>query len=77
MSGQTFLAMTYTHDKLVLDVNCGGQVSPDMMQWFSGPGYTRIEQSVDLGTLEQLTLRELTSVNSAAQHFLRLQLQRQ
>jgi hypothetical protein len=64
---QSFLALTYTHDKLVLDVNCGGQVSPDLFQWFSGPTYTRIEQSVDLGTLERLTLGDLTSVSSAAQ----------
>lgn len=76
-SGQSFLALTYTHDKLVQDVNCSGQVSPDLMQWFSGPGYTRIEQSVDLGNLERLTLRDLTAISSAPRHFLRLQLQQQ
>jgi len=77
LSGQSFLALTYTHDKLVLDVNCGGQVSPDLVQWFSGPAYTRIEQTVDLGTLEQLTLRDLAPVGSVSAHFLRLQLQQQ
>jgi hypothetical protein len=77
LSSQSFLALTYTHDKLVLDVTCGGQVSPDLLQWFSGPAYTRIEQTVDLGALEQLTLRDLASVSSAPQHFLRLQLRLQ
>jgi hypothetical protein len=76
-SGESFLALTYTHDKLVLDVTCGGQVSPNLLQWFSGPAYTQIEQTIDLGALEQLTLRDLASVTSNPQHFMRLQLQRQ
>lgn len=77
LSGQSFLALTYTHDKLVLDVSCAGQVSPDLTQWLSGPAYSRIDQIVDLGTLERLTLRDLTAISSAPQHFLRLQLQQQ
>ncbi len=77
VSGQLYLALTYTHDKVVTDVNCVAQVSPDLLNWFSGPAYTRIEQTVDLGLLEEVTVRDLTPVGSASSRFLRLLFQRQ
>jgi hypothetical protein len=76
VSGQRYLAVTYTHDKLAQDVDCTAEVSPDLANWFSGPTYTRVEQTNDLGALEQITIRELTPASGAPKHFMRLRFQR-
>ena len=76
LSNQLFLTLTYKRDKLATDVNSWGEVSPDLVAWFSGPNYTQTEPSVDLGTLEQVTLRDLAPVGAGPQHYLRVQLQR-
>ncbi len=76
LSGQRYLALTFARDKVANDVDFIGQVSPDLAAWFSGAGYTLVEAPVDLGTLEGMTVRDLTPVASAPQRFLRLQLQR-
>jgi len=75
VGGPSFLALTYTHDKLAGDVSCVGEVSPDLAQWLEGPAYTCVEQTTDLGPLQQVTIRDLTPVAAAPQHFLRLRLQ--
>jgi hypothetical protein len=76
VSNQLYLSMTYTRDKLANDVDCLGQVSADLSAWFSGPGYARVEQTVDLGSLEQVTVRDLAPVAGTPRHFMRLRLQR-
>jgi hypothetical protein len=76
LSGQLYLALSYNHDKLVKDVNCVAQVSPNLANWFSGTGYARLEQTLDLGSLERLTMRDLTPVGGTPEHFMRLWLAR-
>jgi hypothetical protein len=75
---QRFLSITYSCDKLANDVICTPQVSLDLLAWFSGPAYARIERVVDQGVLQEVTVRALNPVSSGPDHsFLRLQLERQ
>jgi hypothetical protein len=71
-----FLSMNYTCDALANDVTFLPQVSPDLLNWFSGPTFTRIERVQNLGALENITIRSLSPVPSAQEQFLRLLLQR-
>jgi hypothetical protein len=75
VAGTTCLAMSCTHDKLVRDVDCIPEVSNDMATWVSGPAFTAGVQTNDLGTLEQLTVRDLTPLARTGRHFLRLRFQ--
>lgn len=75
VSNQLYLAVTYPHDKLVSDVDCVPEVSADLVNWFSGPTYTRQEAVVDLGTHERITVLDLSPVAGAAYHFMRLRFQ--
>lgn len=75
VSGQLYLAMTYSRDKLANDVDCIAEVSSNLVNWSSGPSATVMEQSVDLGTLEQVTVRDLTPVGGTTHRFMRLRLQ--
>jgi len=75
VSGQLYLSMTYTHDKLVSDVDCIAEVSTDLVTWTSGPSVTGVQQSVDLGALLQVTVRDLTPAAGATHRFMRLRLQ--
>jgi hypothetical protein len=73
---ERFLALTYTHDKLVNDVDCVAEVSPDLASWASGAAYTTSEAPVDLGTIERLTARDLFPVGMSGRKYMRLRLQR-
>lgn len=75
VSNQQYLAMTYSRDKLANDVDCIAEVSSNLVNWVSGPSATVVEQSVDLGTLEQVTVRDLTPVGGTTHRFMRLRLQ--
>ena len=70
-----FLTLSYQRDKSVNDIDCIGEVSPDYQLWDFGSGYTE-EQRVDLGPLEEVTVRDLTPLASADKRFMRLRLQR-
>ena len=72
---QQYLALTYLHDKLVKDVDCVAEVSSDLVNWVSGPAATRIEQTLDLGAQEQITVRDLTPAAGGQQRFMRLRFQ--
>jgi hypothetical protein len=76
IDSQFHLAMTYTHDKLVADVDCIAEVSTNLLNWSSGPSFTQVEQTVDLGNLERITVRDLTPVGGAQKQFMRLRFQR-
>ena len=76
LSNQSFLSISYACDRLAEDVTCLAQVSPDLVNWFSGPSYTQVAQSVDQGDLRNLTIRDLVPADAADRRFLRLQLQR-
>jgi hypothetical protein len=76
LSGQQYLALTYARDRLANDVACAAAVSPDLTTWFSGPAYSQVHSTIDLGPLVQVTERDLQPVQSAARKFMALQLQR-
>jgi hypothetical protein len=75
VSGQLYLSMTYTRDKLINDVDCIAEVSSDLTNWSSGPSATVVEQRVDLGALEQVTVRDLAPAAGVTHRFMRLRLQ--
>jgi len=70
-----FLTLSYQCDKSVSDIDCIGEVSPDCGLWEFGPCCTE-EQRVDLGLLEQVTVRDLTPLATVDKRFMRLRLQR-
>jgi hypothetical protein len=72
---QRYLAMTYSRDKLANDVDCVAEVSSNLVNWVSGPAWTQVEQIVDLGALEQITVRDLTPAGGVQQRFMRLRFQ--
>lgn len=71
-NGGLHLAMSYDHDKAVADVMCVPEVSPDLLNWYSGPAYTTNGPPEDRSNLEHLTAYDLTLAGSAAQRFMRL-----
>ncbi|HWI59689.1 MAG TPA: carbohydrate binding domain-containing protein, partial [Bacillota bacterium] len=74
LNGQLYPALTYLCDKLATDVTCEGQVSSDLVNWFSGATYARVEEIVDLGAQQKVTIRALSPLSSASPRFLRLKL---
>lgn len=77
VSNQLYLSMTYTHDKLANDVDCTAEVSTDLVNWSSGPAYSRVAAIVDLGAQERITVQDLTPVANTTHHFMRLRFQQQ
>jgi hypothetical protein len=75
VSNQLYLSMTYTHDKLANDVDCVPEVSADLVNWSSGPAYSRVAAIVDLGAQERITVQDLAPVANTTHHFLRLRFQ--
>jgi len=75
VSNQLYLAMTFIHDKLVNDVDCVAEVSTDLVNWSSGPTYSRVESIVDLGAQERITIQDLAPVANTTHHFMRLRFQ--
>lgn len=76
LNGERYLAFTFTHDKLVADVDCVAEVSTDLIQWNSGAAYTKVEQTQDLGgSQESITVRDLTPAGVATARFMRLRFQ--
>jgi hypothetical protein len=67
--------MTFTHDKLVNDVDCVAEISTDLVNWSSGPAYSRVETIADLGAQERITVQDLTPVANTTQYFMRLRFQ--
>ena len=72
VTNQLYLAITYTHDKLVNDFDCVAEVSTDLLNWSSGPTVSRVETIVDLGAQERITVRDLVPVANATHRFMRL-----
>jgi hypothetical protein len=70
-----FLALSYQCDRNVNDIECIGEVSPDCRRWDYGPCCTE-EQRVDLGSVEQVTVRDLTPLATVDKRFMRLRLQK-
>jgi regulation of enolase protein 1 (concanavalin A-like superfamily) len=68
-----FLTITYPRLKNRLDFDFVVEVSSDLVTWNSGPVYT-LETSVTPldATREQVTVRDLTSMNASSRRFIRL-----
>jgi len=69
-------AISYQHDRLVMDVTCTPQTSLDLADWLSGPTATHAEKVLDLGTQEQITVRSLAPLDNFSPQYMRLELQR-
>jgi regulation of enolase protein 1 (concanavalin A-like superfamily) len=68
-----FLSITFPRLKNRLDYDFVVEVSSDLVTWNSGPVYT-LETSVTPldATREQVTVRDLTSMNASSRRFIRL-----
>ena len=75
VGGQLFAALSWMHDKSVTDVDCQPEISSDLTNWLSGPGFIQFEPPLDAGALEELTAREITPLGGAPPQFMRLMLQ--
>ena len=76
VSNAQYLAITYERDKLVSDVVCTAEVGSGMVGWSSGPSFTRVEQVLDLGAVEKVTVRDLVASGNSGQRFMRLRFSR-
>jgi hypothetical protein len=71
-----YLAITYERDKQVGDVVCTPEVGSGLGGWFSGPSFTQVEQVLDLGAVERVTVRDLAASGDSTQRFMRLRFSR-
>jgi hypothetical protein len=76
VSNAQYLAITYERDKMVTDVVCTPEVGSGLSAWSSGPSFTQVEQVLDLGTVERVTVRDLVASGDSAQRFMRLRFNR-
>ncbi len=67
-NSQKFLAMTFDRDRLATDVLCMPEVSPDLLQWFSGPPYAKVESVASLGGMERVTVRDLSPIGPESRY---------
>jgi hypothetical protein len=73
LDSEGFLTITFPRLKNRLDFDFVVEVSSDLVTWNSGPVYT-LETSVTPldATREQVTVRDLTSMNASSRSFIRL-----
>jgi hypothetical protein len=76
LEGRRYPALEFARDPLVRDVSWEAQVSSDLVNWFSGGAYTRVERSWADGLLERTLVRDLAALDPASPRFMRLKLQR-
>lgn len=72
VTNELFLAVSVERDRAVSDVVCAAEVSGNLRGWADGPGHTVLAATENLGPLERVTWRDLTPVNAASAHYLRL-----
>lgn len=74
------LALSWSQDRLVEDVDWTVQVSPDLSQWFSGPSWTSLYASNENASQRSFVVRDQAAIgdgNSGSRaRFMRLRLQR-
>ena len=76
VSNTQFLSITYERDKFANDLACTPEVANGLGAWNSGPAYTRVEQVLDLGSVERVTVRDLVASGDSAQRFMRMRFNR-
>lgn len=73
-SGRPHLGLAFACDKLAGDVTCIGEISTNLINWSSGPAFTRTETLADLGSLVQLMVRDAEAIGLSPARYLRLSL---
>lgn len=74
LNGKTYLTLTFTDQSALTDVTYNVQVSSNLQNWQSGPLYT---VRVDNGATNTAVFRDLTALQNAPGHFMRLSVTRQ
>jgi hypothetical protein len=75
-SNQLFLTMTFDRDKAASGVECVAETSDDLVKWTAEPSLAVVASTPDLGSREQVTIRELSPAGGASARFLRLRFTR-
>jgi hypothetical protein len=70
-----YLALSFTRDRLATDLSCVGEVSSNLLAWWSGPTHAKVETVTDLGALERVTIRDQSPIGLQPSRYLRLRLQ--
>ena len=70
-----YFTLTYTHSKSATDVLCVPEVSGDLTLWNWGTNYMVETRHADLGTTEEITVRDLTAMTTADRRFFRLKVE--
>ena len=74
--GSSYLTLTYTKVKAATDLTYVAEVSGDLVTWSSGSAYTADVSTVDQGTTQQVTARDLTPMSAGTRRFMRLRVAR-
>ncbi len=74
VSGKTYLTLTFTDQSALTDITYNIEVSSDLRNWQSGALYT---VRTDNGMTNTATFRDLTAIQDAPRHFMRLTITRQ
>ena len=70
------LTVTYSVAKAAVDVSLELEQSEDLMSWQGGMNHIEITDTVDNGTLQQITARSVAPVDAANASFIRLKVVR-
>jgi hypothetical protein len=76
LNGYEHLALEYTRVKTATDLQFTAEVSDDLTQWASGPELTELSGVLDLGTQEQVTIRDRVAINDRPRRAMRLKIVR-
>jgi hypothetical protein len=72
-SGKDYMTLNFTDLSALSDISYSVQVSSDLKTWISGPASA---VRLDDGTTSTATYRDLTAIQDASRHFLRLSITR-
>ncbi len=77
LTGASYLTLAYTKVKADTDLTYVVEVSSDLLNWNSGSAYTTDVSTVDGGTIQQVTTRDLTPITATTpRRFMRLRVTR-
>jgi PKD repeat protein len=72
VAGKKYLTLSYTRPKNAADVTYRPEVSGDLSIWYAGPTATAEIGSIDNGTTQTVSVRDLTDTEAASRRFIRL-----
>lgn len=70
------LVLTYTQSKSAVDVTLSVEQSNDLQNWRTGAAYVEQTDCVDLGSVQQITVRATAPIHAATQSYLSLRVRR-